>query len=1109
MNSNSLVEQKRIALALKSGLTKCQQSSKLYLMSITITRNPNLSKPNPLPQTRHILKEKIPDTDWWTGLAPEKCPGFDPVRQCLVALPQLNLQTCTRQQVLDYFNNNWTLTELLFRGLKNEEAYIRPPYHQLRHPMIFYYGHPAVLFVNKLRLAGVFKAPINLYLEKVLETGVDEMSWDDLSKNEMTWPSVIEVKNYRKQVYDLVLNLIQTHPDLASPDESLAGGSENSRRSQTRDTRTSRNLLADSPLWALWMGFEHEKIHFETSSVLIRELPIDYVETPKYWAPIFSDKNKSHLTTTATGTSTAGTSQTETTKDLTWKTQKGSVVQIGKPASTPYYGWDNEYGFRETKIQDFQYTEKLISNREYFEFVSQGHYVLDEYWSAEGLQWRKFRNTKRPTFWAAVGPEGSHEYELRTIFEYIPMPWDWPAEVNFHEAQAYCRWRNKKDQSKLHYRLLTEAEYRSVLSTADRLAKYADANINFKYSSASPVDDSWNGNVWQWMEDQFNPLPGFQTHRLYDDFSTPCFDGKHQMILGGSFISCGHEASPWARFHFRPHFYQHSGFRMAATLDGSLDNGAVKLQTSTEYIHPSRENILDQTQKPNWWNTSLYQPLEMNLPEMQNLFKIMTDKIMQFEKDYAQLPPMGTALDPFTNDLKKDFHLPYQSTKDFPQRAESAEKLMDLIFKELAPYGQWPGHPGYAAYVAGSGNMISNVGQLMAQTLNPFSGHYNMSPGLVALELEALGWFKNLFGFSSQAGAYFTSGSSVAGMSALSMARNQKLRVSAPNYDLSKYTLYLSKQAHHCSAKSWVFLGFNPENIRWIEVDEKTLSMKISALSEQIAIDKKSNLIPLCVVGTAGTTNTGAIDPLAAIANICETEKIWFHVDGAYGAAFILTESGKNKLVGIEKADSLAFDLHKSLALPYGTGCLIIKNPQSMYFSDSGSKTYMPPRYHPQMGVEKEMGPMDFADVTPELSRDYRGLRVWLPIKMLGIQPFILNLEEKLELSKWLHQQLQSKTKLQVLPDPQLSIIGFSVREENSFRANDANAANANTNAIDKANAKTQKLLGRINEKGTLFLSSCEVNGRKVIRICLLGYRLHHPRLQQFLQELDLILGEL
>jgi hypothetical protein len=129
---------------------------------------------------------------------------------------------------------------------------------------------------------------------------VDEMSWDDLSKNEMTWPSVIEVKNYRKQVYDLVLNLIQTHPDLASPDESLAGGSENSRRSQTRDTRTSRNLLADSPLWALWMGFEHEKIHFETSSVLIRELPIDYVETPKYWAPIFSDKNKSHVTTTAT-----------------------------------------------------------------------------------------------------------------------------------------------------------------------------------------------------------------------------------------------------------------------------------------------------------------------------------------------------------------------------------------------------------------------------------------------------------------------------------------------------------------------------------------------------------------------------------------------------------------------------------------------------------------------------------------------------------------------------------------------------------------------------------------------------------------------------------------
>ncbi len=182
-------------------------------MPVTITRNPNLTKERQSKPFAHELKKQFKE-NWWTGLAPENCPGFDHKTKTLHALPLLNLDICSREDILDYFNNSWTLTELLFQGIRVEEAYKRPPYHQLRHPMIFYYGHPAVLYLNKMRIAGLFSDPVNLYLEKVLETGVDEMSWDDMGKNEMEWPSVAEVHAYRKTIYNMIVNLIKSHPDL-------------------------------------------------------------------------------------------------------------------------------------------------------------------------------------------------------------------------------------------------------------------------------------------------------------------------------------------------------------------------------------------------------------------------------------------------------------------------------------------------------------------------------------------------------------------------------------------------------------------------------------------------------------------------------------------------------------------------------------------------------------------------------------------------------------------------------------------------------------------------------------------------------------------------------
>lgn len=1030
-------------------------------MNLTMTRNPNLTVPLKNISSANTIKSQFGDS-WWTGLAPQYCPGFNSKNKFLQALPLLNLDICTRQDVLDYFDNAWTLTELLFQGLKSEETYTRSPYHQLRHPLIFYYGHPAVLFINKLRLAGLVDMATDLYLEKVLETGVDEMSWDDMAKNEMIWPSVADIHVYRKKTYQVIKNLILTHPDIEN----------------------KKNNKLNSPLWALWMGFEHEKIHFETSSVLIRELPIELVEPPQYWAPIHpSYREVQNIFPVAE----------RDFKTNIWSKQSEKIVTLGKKADEKSFGWDNEYGSRSVQLKEFQLTENQISNGEFFEFIKSGDYSQDQYWWPEGLQWRKFRNTKRPTFWMASGPEGLHEYKLRTVFEVIPMPWSWPVEVNHHEAKAFCAWKQLKDKSQLHYRLLTEGEFASLqpdrpsdpvlqqtsYSKTD-LNKLSYPNFNLSWSSPSPVDKAVMGNVWNLLEDQFNPLNDFKTHPIYDDFSTPCFDGKHYMIAGGSFISCGHEASRWARFHFRPHFYQHSGFRIAATLDGSADNNSFKIKTSQDYVHQKRTSPLDQMAANPDWFKKIDQPLEISNENLKNLFQTTQDKILDFYSKYKTMKASGTAHDPATNFVRDGFKVPYQTTKNFPSFGQSYSDQLELIFDELAPMSQLPGHPGYAAYVSGSANEFSNLAQLISQTLNPYTGHFMMAPGFVTLEAEAINWFLNLFQFPEKTAiGYFTSGGSQANLAALSMARKANLK----SFDLSTARVYASAQAHHCIGKALDFLGFPVETLNKISVDSD-LKMSISDLEKNIKADIASGLKPFAIVGTAGATNTGAVDSLDQISMLAKKYNLWFHVDGAYGALFMLTESGKTILKGIDQADSVAFDPHKALCLPYGTGALLIRDKKNIQFDYLSASTYMPPSPETDSTGIK----VDYADISVELSRDWRGLRVWLPIKTLGIAPFILNLEEKLKLTDWVQKEIAQIPGLQIFQQAQLTIVSFSATGEN----------------LEQANTKTQQILEKINNDNTLFLSSCVIDGKKIIRICLLGHRLHFDRLQNFIQQLKM-----
>ena len=431
-----------------------------------------------------------------------------------------------RAEIRAYFHATMDRFEQLFTLLKDDSVFYQRP-EPLRHPHIFYFGHTAVFFVNKLVLAKLLPERIDPRLESIFAVGVDEMSWDDLNDAHYDWPSVAQTRAYRKQVRAAVDALIQTLP---------------------------LNLPIDwqSPFWPILMGMEHERIHLETSSVLIRQTPLDAVRPNADWptCPRHGSAPENPLLLIPAGR-------------VRWQ------------KNPDFYGWDNEYGYHEAELPAFSAARTLTSNQEFLGFIAAGGYHTDRYWSDEGRAWRVYRQAQHPVFWIAdeTQPNG---YRLRVLAEEIPLPLNWPVEVNQLEAEAFCRWKSEVTGTPL--RLPFEDEWRRLLDVAavpdqpDWAIKPDDAppaNIALgHWASPCPVNTfaqgDWFdvvGNVWQWTNTPIYPFDGFAVHPLYDDFTTPTFDGKHNLIKGGSFISTGNEALHSARYAFRRHFFQHAGFR--------------------------------------------------------------------------------------------------------------------------------------------------------------------------------------------------------------------------------------------------------------------------------------------------------------------------------------------------------------------------------------------------------------------------------------------------------------------------------------------------------------------------------------------------------------------
>jgi 5-histidylcysteine sulfoxide synthase/putative 4-mercaptohistidine N1-methyltranferase len=445
-----------------------------------------------------------------------------------------------REALRKYFHQTCEIYDRLFALIKNDEAYyVR--HEPLRHPLIFYFAHPAVFYVNKLTAARLVPGRLDPKLEAIMAVGVDEMSWDDLNTAHYDWPSVQAVRDYRLRVRNLVDDLITTMP-LDFP------------------------IRQDAPGWLILMGIEHERIHLETSSVIMRMMPL---EDLRRGHDLTSDEKKLWASCHEVGTPPANQ----------WLPVAGRTVQLGKRASDRTYGWDNEYGTEEVSLPSFRAARQLVSNAELLAFVEAGGYRDESLWTEEGRGWRGYTGARHPRFW--IEHEGG--YLQRNLLEEIPLPLDWPAEVNCLESQAYCAWLARETGENVL--LPTEAHWHALRDDAtagrggfDQATWHeAPGNINLEtFASSAPVTKYPQGtffdvigNVWQWTRTPIMPLGGFEVHPLYDDFSVPTFDGRHNLIMGGSWISTGNEALASARYAFRRHFFQHAGLRTIVEERGS------------------------------------------------------------------------------------------------------------------------------------------------------------------------------------------------------------------------------------------------------------------------------------------------------------------------------------------------------------------------------------------------------------------------------------------------------------------------------------------------------------------------------------------------------------
>jgi aromatic-L-amino-acid decarboxylase len=465
--------------------------------------------------------------------------------------------------------------------------------------------------------------------------------------------------------------------------------------------------------------------------------------------------------------------------------------------------------------------------------------------------------------------------------------------------------------------------------------------------------------------------------------------------------------------------------------------------------------------------------LEYTAVEMQRLADLVVRRSIAHVASLPEQPVMGNVR---AEDLCRALREPA------PDGPTPLEPLLDALFDEYVPRSFNAPSPGYLAFIPGGGVFPAALADFIAGTTNRYTGVWQAAPALVQLEANALDWLRDWMGFPDTTRGLFTAGGSMATFNALLCARERHLGA-----DIRGGVIYTSDQAHHCVLKAAKIAGIMPDRVRAIACDAQ-YRLPLEPLIDTIARDRRSGLRPFAVVSTAGTTNTGAVDPLGSIADLCEAQGLWHHVDGAYGAFFNLCDEGRAVLRGMERADSLTLDPHKGMFLPYGTGALLVRDGSALRAAHEATADYLPAMPHPD----------DFYDPSqhgPDLSRGFPGLRVWLTVKMFGVAAYREAIAEKRSLAVDAYERLAKLPGLVMDAPPELSLFPFHVTRPGASQAEE--------------DAATRELMNRTTARGRVMVTGAVARGRYVGRVCVLSFRTHQQQIDQLVEDTEAALLEI
>lgn len=409
----------------------------------------------------------------------------------------------------------------------------------------------------------------------------------------------------------------------------------------------------------------------------------------------------------------------------------------------------------------------------------------------------------------------------------------------------------------------------------------------------------------------------------------------------------------------------------------------------------------------------------------------------------------------------------------FKEQGIGLPETLNLLNTHVDRPGIATTSPRFFGYIPGGGLYYSAMADFLAAVTNKYAGVFFASPGAVQVEDECLEFLAGVVGYTQGYGGYLASGGSLANFTAIVAARDH-LQVEGAN--IPRSVIYLTNHAHHCLDKAIHLAGLSGCVVRRIPVDA-VYRMRADLLEKQLQSDRDEELIPFLVVATAGTTNTGSIDPLESVGKLAAAFGAWYHIDGAYGALFALCDEGKNVLKGMDLSDSIVLDPHKTLFLPYGIGALLVKDKARLLASHSVGADYLQDVIH----VEATSP----ATVSPELTKHFRGLRMWLPLQIVGLEPFRAALEEKMLLARYFHAELSRVKGFEVGPVPDLSVVTYRYLPP-----------------FGDPDAFNERLVHAIHKDGRIFVSSTRLAGVFMLRMAIVCFRSHRTDVETALEVL-------